>query len=84
MKFIDSVNITVEAGQGGEGALSFQRLPGRPNGPANGGDGGPLGFTPWDYHDECGEEGPSIRDYNYRDKTDEFFQEVCALMGWSW
>ena len=40
MKFIDSVRITVKAGDGGAGALSFNRLPGRPNGPANGGDGG--------------------------------------------
>ena len=40
MKFIDSVRITVKAGDGGAGALTFNRLPGRPNGPANGGDGG--------------------------------------------
>ncbi|MEE2835904.1 MAG: GTPase ObgE [Myxococcota bacterium] len=40
MKFIDSVKITVQAGDGGPGALTFNRLPGRPNGPANGGDGG--------------------------------------------
>ncbi len=40
MKFIDSVTITVQAGNGGPGALTFNRLPGRPNGPANGGDGG--------------------------------------------
>ena len=40
MKFIDAVKITVQAGDGGAGALTFNRLPGRPNGPANGGDGG--------------------------------------------
>ena len=40
MKFIDAVKITVRAGDGGAGALTFARLPGRPNGPANGGDGG--------------------------------------------
>lgn len=40
MKFIDAVKITVQAGDGGPGALTFNRLPGRPNGPANGGDGG--------------------------------------------
>ena len=40
MKFIDAVKITVRAGDGGAGALTFNRLPGRPNGPANGGDGG--------------------------------------------
>lgn len=51
---------------------------------ANGGDGGPLGFAPWDYKEECGEEGPSCRDYNYPGQPDRFFQEVCALMNWSW
>ena len=51
---------------------------------ANGGDGGPLGYTPWDYKEECGEEGPSCRDYNYPGYSDDFFQEVCALMGWPW
>ena len=40
MKFIDAVEISVQAGNGGAGALSFHRLPGRPNGPADGGDGG--------------------------------------------
>ena len=43
MKFIDAVKITVRAGDGGAGALTFARLPGRPNGPANGGDGGKGG-----------------------------------------
>ena len=51
---------------------------------ANGGDGGPLGYHPPDYKEECGEEGPSCRDYNYPDCEDSFFQEVCALMNWSW
>ena len=51
---------------------------------ATGGDGGPLGFAPWDYKEECGEEGPSCRDYNYPGYPDSFFQEVCALMNWSW
>lgn len=51
---------------------------------ANGGDGGPLGFAPWDYKEECGEEGPSCRDYNYPNHPDSFFQEVCALMNWAW
>ena len=51
---------------------------------AVGGDGGPLGYCPSDYKEECGEEGPSCRDYNYPGYPDSFFQEVCALMNWSW
>ncbi len=51
---------------------------------AKGGDGGPLGYHPHDYKEECGEEGPSCRDYNYPNYPDSFFQEVCALMNWRW
>jgi hypothetical protein len=51
---------------------------------ATGGDGGPLGYTPQDYKEECGEEGPSCRDYNYPGYPNSFFQEVCALMNWAW
>lgn len=51
---------------------------------AAGGDGGSLGFLPSAYEEECGEDGPSCRDYNYPGYPDSFFQEVCALMGWSW
>ena len=51
---------------------------------ATGGDGGPLGYTPQDYKEECGEEGPSCRDYNYPGYPNSFFQEVCSLMGWAW
>ena len=51
---------------------------------ANGGDGGPLGYFPSNYKEECGEEGPSCRDYNYSGYSDSFFQEVCALMNWKW
>mgnify|MGYP001398443981 CR=1 FL=1 len=51
---------------------------------ANGGDGGELGFTPDDFKGSAGEYGPSCREYNYKDYPDEFFQEVCALMGWEW
>jgi len=43
MKFIDSVSISVKAGDGGPGAMTFHRMPGRPNGPASGGDGGDGG-----------------------------------------
>ena len=51
---------------------------------ATGGDGGPLGYHPSDYKKECGEEGPSCRDYNYPNYPNRFFQEVCALMNWAW
>ena len=51
---------------------------------ATGGDGGPLGYHPADYKKECGEEGPSCRDYNYPNYPNRFFQEVCALMNWAW
>ncbi len=52
---------------------------------ARGGDGGPLGYTPSDYSgDDPGPSGPSCRDYNYPGYPDLFFQEVCALMNWSW
>ena len=51
---------------------------------AAGGDGGPLGYYPENYKKECGEEGPSCRDYNYPNYPDSFFQEVCALMNWAW
>ena len=51
---------------------------------ASGGDGGPLGYKPQDYKEECGEEGPSCRDYNYPGYPNSFFQEVCALMNWSY
>ena len=51
---------------------------------AAGGDGGPMGYHPSDYKEECGEEGPSCRDYNYPGYPDSFFQEVCALMNWSY
>ena len=51
----------------------------------NGGDGGSLGYTPSDYsgptHDGA---GPSCREYNYPNYPDNFFQEVCALIGWKW
>jgi len=51
---------------------------------AAGGDGGSLGYIPQDYKEECGEDGPSCRNYNYPNYPDAFFQEVCALMNWSW
>lgn len=51
---------------------------------AAGNDGGPLGYTPEDYKLKCGPDGPSCREYNYPNHANEFFQEVCALMGWSW
>ena len=51
---------------------------------ASGGDGGPMGYHPNDYNKECGDQGPSCRDYNYPGYPDSFFQEVWALMNWSW
>ena len=42
---------------------------------AGGGDGGLLGFP--DAISTC-------RSYNYPGYPDEFFQEVCSLMGWIW
>jgi len=43
MKFVDQVTITVEAGKGGNGCLSFLREKYRPNGGPDGGDGGDGG-----------------------------------------
>lgn len=39
-KFIDFVYFTVQAGNGGRGAISFERAPFKPKGKPNGGDGG--------------------------------------------
>ena len=41
---------------------------------ASGGDGGPLGF------EDAGET--TCRGVNYKGYPDEFFQEVCDLLGW--
>jgi GTP-binding protein len=40
---IDYVRLNIKAGKGGDGAVSFQRLRGRPYGPPDGGDGGEGG-----------------------------------------
>ena len=54
---------------------------------ASGGDGGEAAYCgdPIEV-DESGDgvRWQSIRDYNYPGQSDSFFQEVCALMGWSW
>ena len=49
-----------------------------------GGDGGPLGYTPSDYTGPTpGPAGVTCRAYNYPCYPDEFFQEVCDLLGWN-
>ena len=40
MKFVDSVRISVKAGRGGNGCMSFLREPFKPNGGPDGGNGG--------------------------------------------
>lgn len=40
---IDSVKIHLQAGRGGDGHVSFNRIPGKPYGPPEGGDGGKGG-----------------------------------------
>jgi len=40
---VDYVKLNLKAGDGGDGAVSFQRLRGRPYGPPDGGDGGDGG-----------------------------------------
>jgi len=51
---------------------------------AAGGDGGLMGYTPNDYAGPPpGPDGVSCRAYNYPDHSDEFFQEVCDLLGWA-
>ena len=44
---------------------------------SEGGDGGPMGFKPPGFTHE-----PTCREYNYPDKTDAFFNEVRAALGW--
>ena len=45
MKFLDSAEISVKAGKGGNGALSFRREKYLPKGGPDGGDGGRGGHV---------------------------------------
>ncbi len=46
---------------------------------SRGGDGGTLGFKPENWPLA---HTPSIREFNYPNYPDRFFQEVCDLLGW--
>ena len=49
---------------------------------AKGGDGDVLGYKPSEFKGQCGDDGPTCREYNYPGYADEFFKEVVAGMGW--
>ncbi len=61
MKFIDEANITVEAGNGGNGCCSFLRLKFMPHGGPDGGDGGDGGSI----YLEADENLNTLVDYRY-------------------
>jgi len=62
MKFIDEANITVEAGKGGNGCLSFLREKFRPKGGPDGGDGGDGGSVILEATDSIN----TLVDYRYQ------------------
>ena len=54
---------------------------------ASGGDGGHLGFVPADYvapdaGNKWADDYVSVREYNYPNMPNSFFQEVRDLLGW--
>jgi len=64
LKFLDSVEISVKAGKGGNGALSFRREKYVPRGGPDGGDGGRGGHV-WIVADD---HIQTLADYEYRRK----------------
>ena len=62
MKFIDEVTITVSAGKGGSGCVSFRREKYVPRGGPDGGDGGEGGSVVF----EASERKHSLLDFRYR------------------
>ncbi len=61
MKFVDEVLILVEAGDGGNGCVSFRREKYIPNGGPDGGDGGDGG----DVYLEADENLNTLIDYRF-------------------
>lgn len=59
---IDYAKISVEAGDGGDGAVSFRILKGRPYGPPDGGDGGKGG----DVYIVASRDKNTLIDFNYK------------------
>ncbi|MGA2401457.1 MAG: GTPase ObgE, partial [Syntrophobacteraceae bacterium] len=62
MKFIDEVTITIVAGKGGNGCVSFRREKYVPRGGPDGGDGGEGGSVIL----EASERKHSLLDFRYR------------------
>ncbi|WP_150303156.1 Obg family GTPase CgtA [Pseudomonas saliphila] len=61
MKFVDEVSITVKAGDGGNGCMSFRREKFIPKGGPDGGDGGDGGSIYLEVADNCN----TLVDYRY-------------------
>ena len=50
---------------------------------AQGGDGGPVSGTPNIKRERFIRHYPSVRSSSYPDAPNEFFQELCDLLGWA-